>query len=121
MIRLFYLICLVLCLPFVANAQTYSLDGVRSNVVIDVRTPEEFASGHINGAINIPYDQIEARRSALSKVKKDENILVYCRSGRRSEIARQSLQKLGFKNVQNGGGIDGLMAKIKTCKTATSC
>ena len=68
MIRLFYLICLALCLPFVANAQTYSLDGVRSNVVIDVRTPEEFASGHIDGAINIPYDQIEARRSAAPPV-----------------------------------------------------
>ena len=121
MIRLFYLICLALYLPIAANAQTYSVDGIRSNVVIDVRTPEEFASEHINGAINIPYDQIEARRSALDKVKKDENILVYCRSGRRSEIARQSLQKLGFKNVQNGGGIDGLMAKIKTCKAATSC
>ena len=90
-------------------------------LMVDVRTPEEFASGHIDGAINIPYDQIEAKRSALDKVKKDENILVYCRSGRRSEIARQSLNKLGFKNVQNGGGIDGLIAKIRYCKGATTC
>ncbi len=121
MIRLFYLICLALCLSFAANAQTYSLDGIRSNVIIDVRTPEEFASGHLDGAINIPYDQIEAKRAALDKVKKDENILVYCRSGRRSEIAKQSLNKLGFKNVQNGGGFDGLMAKIKSCKPAANC
>ena len=86
---------------------------------VDVRTPEEFSSGHIDGAINIPYDQIDAKLPALNKTKKDENILVYCRSGRRSEAAKQTLLKLGYKNVQNGGGMDDLMAKLRTCKTET--
>ncbi len=117
--RIFCLFFLILCLPLIANAQTYSYNGAKWPLVIDVRTPEEFSSGHIDGAINIPYDQIDAKLPALNKTKKDENILVYCRSGRRSEAAKQTLLKLGYKNVQNGGGMDDLMAKLRTCKTET--
>ena len=117
--RQILLFLIAFCLPFMAHAQTYSFNGVKSNVVIDVRTPQEFSAGHINGAINIPYDQIEAHRSLLDKIKKDENVLVYCRSGRRSEIAKQTLNDLGYKNVQNGGGMDSLVAKLKTCTGAT--
>ncbi len=117
--RLFSLLCLALCLPLFAHAQTYSLDGVKSNVVIDVRTPQEFNAGHIDGAINIPYDQIEPNLPSLDKIKKEDNILLYCRSGHRAGIAKESLNKLGYKNVQNGGGLDNLVNKLKVCKGGT--
>lgn len=63
--RLLFALCLFFSLPFLASAQTYSLDGVQSKVVIDVRTPEEFATGHVEGAINIPYDTIKPNLPAL--------------------------------------------------------
>lgn len=116
--RLLFALCLFLSLPWLANAQTYSLDGVQSKVVIDVRTPEEFASGHIEGAINIPYDTIAPNLPALAKIGKDESILLYCRSGRRSAIAMQSLAQLGYRKLQNGGGLDALATRIKVCKDA---
>ena len=118
--RLLLAISLIVGLPCLAYAQSYMLDGVRSNVVIDVRTPEEFASGHIEGAINIPYDTITAKLPALARIGKNENILLYCRSGRRSAIAKQSLAELGYRNLQDGGGIASLAPRLKVCK-ATTC
>ena len=117
--RLLLALCLFIGLSNLASAQTYTLDGVKSNVVIDVRTPEEFASGHIEGAINIPYDTITAKLPALARIGKNENILVYCRSGRRSAIAKQSLAELGYHNLQDGGGIASLAPRLKVCKAAT--
>ena len=116
--RLLFALALFLSLPFLANAQTYTLDGVKSKVVIDVRTPQEFATGHIEGAINIPYDTIRPGLPALAKIGKDENILLYCRSGRRSNIAMQSLSQLGYRNLQNGGGLDALASRLKVCEGA---
>ena len=114
--RLLIALCFFFSLPWLASAQTYTLDGVKSKVVIDVRTPQEFATGHIEGAINIPYDTIRPGLPALAKIGKDENILLYCRSGRRSGIAMQSLGQLGYRNLQNGGGLDALAARLKVCK-----
>lgn len=70
-------------------------------VVIDVRTPEEFEMGHFKNALNIPYDQIEQHIKELEKFK-DKTIIVYCRSGRRSGIAKKILEMNGFKNIVNG-------------------
>ena len=117
--RLLFALCLFFSLPFLAAAQTYSLDGVQSKVVIDVRTPEEFATGHVEGAINIPYDAIKPNLPALARIGKDENILLYCRSGRRSAIARESLAELGYRNLQDGGGIGSLASRLKVCKGAS--
>ena len=117
--RLLFALALFLSLPFLANAQTYTLDGVKSKVVIDVRTPQEFATGHIEGAINIPYDTIRPGLPALAKIGKDENILLYCRSGRRSAIAKQSLAELGYRNLQDGGGLSSLASRLKVCKGTT--
>lgn len=77
---------------------------------IDVHTAEEFAAGHIEGAINIPFDQIEQR---ISEVTSDKNapINLYCRSGRRSGIALDTLKGLGFTNLTNQGGYQDLVAK----------
>lgn len=73
------------------------------SLVVDVRSPEEFASGHIKGAINIPHDQIESRVSELGTDHK-HSIVLYCRSGRRSGIAKATLDQLGFTDVVNAGG-----------------
>lgn len=77
-------------------------------LAIDTRSPEEFASGHLPGAINIPHDQIEERWHELGPAL-DREIVVYCKSGRRSEIAKQTLERLKFSNVTNGGGIAELI------------
>lgn len=70
-------------------------------IVIDVRTPEEYKTAHFKNALNIPYDQIEQHLKELEKYK-DKTIIVYCRSGRRSGIAKNILEMNGFKNVVNG-------------------
>lgn len=69
-------------------------------VLVDVRTPPEFASGSVKGAINIPLDKIGNENSQL---KNKKNIVVFCRSGARSGQAKGILEKKGFTNVHNGG------------------
>ncbi len=65
--------------------------------VLDVRTPEEFASGHVPGAVNIPYDQVASR---LAEIPKDKEVVLYCRSGRRAGLAASELEKAGYKDLQ---------------------
>ena len=73
-------------------------------VILDVRTEEEFAQGHIPGAILIPdYEIREEAESSLPD--KDALILVYCRSGRRSKNAAETLAELGYTNIREFGGI----------------
>lgn len=67
-------------------------------VVLDVRTAAEFAAGHVPGAVNIAYDQLEARIAEIDAAR-DTDIVVYCRSGRRAGIAIDVLEKAGFKNL----------------------
>ncbi len=73
-------------------------------VLLDVRTPEEFAEGHIEGAQLLPYDEIAARTDELP-ADKDTTIVVYCRSGRRSAIAAEELADMGYTAVYDLGGI----------------
>ena len=70
--------------------------------LIDVRTPEEFASGFIAGAVNIPVDQLSQR---LNEVPQDEPVVVYCHSGNRSHQASQILEDAGYSQVYDLGGI----------------
>lgn len=73
-------------------------------IILDVRTQEEFDEGHIPGAICIPYDSIEDDN--IPQIPdKEQIILVYCRSGRRSKIASQNLGEMGYTNVFEFGGI----------------
>ena len=74
------------------------------HVVVDVRRADEFASGHIPGAILIPNEEIGSEMPALLP-DKNQVILVYCRSGRRSKEASQKLFDMGYKNVYEFGGI----------------
>lgn len=72
-------------------------------LLLDVRTPQEFEEGHVEGSVNIPLGELEARLDELTD-KKDEPIVVFCRSGKRSESALSILESNGFTNVTNGGG-----------------
>lgn len=71
-------------------------------LVIDVRTADEFFGGHIQGAINIPYDVI-VREIGKHEPSKDRPVVVYCLSGARSSSAKKSLRKAGYTQVENGG------------------
>ncbi|GGQ28754.1 rhodanese-like domain-containing protein [Shewanella litoralis] len=77
--------------------------------LIDVRTPEEFAAGHIKGAINIPFDTIVPQLAKLN-LSKDTEVVLYCRSGRRSSIAQASLIEHGYHNTYDAGGLNTLMS-----------
>lgn len=80
------------------------MDSQGGYIILDVRTQEEYDQGHIPGAIVIPDTEVKARaEEALPD--KDQIILVYCRSGRRSKNAAQILAELGYTNVREFGGI----------------
>lgn len=80
------------------------MDSEKDYVIIDARTQEEFDGGHIPGAVLIPEYEI-AQRAEDELPDKNQLILVYCRSGRRSKIASQALVDLGYTNVKEFGGI----------------
>jgi phage shock protein E len=66
-----------------------------SFVILDVRTPEEFAQGHVPGAINIPHDKLPSRIAELMSAK-NKDVVLYCRSGKRAAMAADTLQAKGF-------------------------
>lgn len=67
-------------------------------IVIDVRSPEEYAEGHVPGAINIPHNKITEHKEQLAKLKGNE-LLLYCRSGRRAGWAEETLTEMGVGNL----------------------
>ena len=73
-------------------------------IILDVRRADEFAEGHIPGAINVPNEEIGTAEIAKLP-NKSQLILVYCRSGRRSKEASEKLVKLGYTNIVEFGGI----------------
>ena len=77
---------------------------------IDVRTVEEYNAGHLEGAVHIPYDEIEQKIEAVS-ADKNTDIQLYCRSGRRSGIALESLRGMGYSKVTNAGAYEQLKQK----------
>ena len=81
------------------------MDSESGYIILDVREQHEYNEGHIPGAILIPYGEI-ANRAEKELSNKDQLILVYCRSGRRSKIAAEELVKLGYTNVKEFGGIN---------------
>ena len=76
----------------------------KNYIILDVRKPDEFAEGHIPGAINVPNEEIDTAEIEDLPAKK-QLILVYCRSGRRSKEAAEKLAKLGYTNIVEFGGI----------------
>jgi phage shock protein E len=105
------LLSLSLCLPLALHAgeidQPAALDALKqaNAVLIDVRTEEEFAGGALPDATLIPHEQIALHIAAVAP-DKHTPIVLYCRSGRRSGIAQDSLQALGYTQVINAGGYE---------------
>lgn len=77
---------------------------------IDVRTQEEFNSGHIEGSALIPYEVIADHIASITE-DKNADIRVYCRSGRRSEVAKDVLKAMGYANVINEGGYEEIISR----------
>ncbi|MGN1328772.1 MAG: rhodanese-like domain-containing protein [Eubacterium sp.] len=80
------------------------MDEESDYIIVDAREQSEYDEGHIKGAIVIPYTEIEQKAEEMLP-DKEQLILVYCRSGRRSKIAAQSLADMGYTNVKEFGGI----------------
>ena len=80
------------------------MDREEGYVILDTRTQEEYAESRIPGAILIPHDEITEKAEAVL-TDKDQLILVYCRSGRRSKLAAEALVELGYTNIKEFGGI----------------
>ena len=80
------------------------MDSEEDYIILDVRTQDEYDQGHIPGAIVISHEEI-AEKAAEVLTDKDQLILVYCRSGRRSKIAAEALVELGYTNIKEFGGI----------------
>lgn len=78
--------------------------------IIDVRTRQEYAGGHIKGSVNIPLNELNAN---LKKIKKDKPVITCCASGMRSSSAKGILKSNGYSEVHNGGGWSGLQNKIR--------
>ena len=84
----------------------------KNYIILDVRRPDEFAEGHIPGAINVPNEEIGTAEIA-ELPNKSQLILVYCRSGRRSKEASEKLVKLGYTNIVEFGGIQDYEGEIE--------
>ncbi len=84
----------------------------KNRIIVDVRTKDEYASGHIPGAICIPNETI-SNIDPVQLSNKDQNIIVYCQTGMRSSKAAKKLKRLGYKNVFNFGGINSWHGDIE--------
>ena len=93
------------------NSENIIADGA---IIIDVRTADEYKSGHIKGSLNVPLNDIE---KAMSWLIKDIPIITVCASGNRSAQAKKILESNGFKKVYNGGSWNNL----KQSKRVGSC
>jgi phage shock protein E len=81
-------------------------------LLVDVRSENEYRAGHLDCALLIPHDQIEARITELGTDKARE-IILYCRSGGRASAAAGILKRHGFSNVSNAGGYQGLKRSLE--------
>jgi rhodanese-related sulfurtransferase len=91
-----------------ADYKSRYVDNKTPHLLIDVRSPSEYAEGHIAGAKNYPLQELQQH---LSKIPHGKPIMLYCRSGNRSGMATQQLQSAGYEEVYNIGGIGALAAQ----------
>ena len=82
-------------------------------LVVDVRTADEFSSGHFAGAINIPHESIVEGLRARD-ISPDQPLVLYCRTGNRSGKAQQALRTEGYTSVSNAGGLEALLQATHT-------
>lgn len=101
----FVTILLLLSFQFCSiNKKIVMKETYKNATIVDVRTPEEYASGHYPAAVNIPLDEVAARVEEFKKMPKP--IVAYCRSGNRSGMAVGILKQHGIAEVVNAGGLD---------------
>lgn len=86
----------------------FSMNVVADEVWLDVRTPEEYAGGHVEGALLMPHDQIGGL-IAEQIPNKNTEIQLYCRSGRRADVARDALLRMGYTRVTNHGSLENAL------------
>ena len=80
-------------------------------VLIDVRSADEYASGHLRGAVNIPHDRITEEIGSVA-ADKSTPVILYCRSGRRAETTLNALKAAGYENVSNYGGLEDARLRL---------
>ncbi len=95
------------------EAESVQSEDLTSPIVVDVRTPQEFRSGAVPNAVNIPLDELMQRYEELGN-NADREIIVYCASGARSAYAQRMLAQIGYSNVKNGGGVAQMMAQARS-------
>jgi phage shock protein E len=93
------------CTPSEGNAPIAAVDFTADTIVIDVRTPEEFDTGHLAGALNISWEGAEFM-DTVSQLDKSATYVLYCRSGNRAGKALDMMASMGFTSVQNSGSVD---------------
>ena len=113
----YILILLLLPLALIACVEKDNNNGdvnekVHQAIIIDVRTKKEFNQGHLTNAINISYKKIKEEIKKYAP-NKNQQIILYCRSGRRSGIALKTLKEMGYKNAVNAGSYKILKKKEK--------
>lgn len=91
-----------------AAYQAEFVNASQAHLLVDVRTPEEFAGGHIPGAVNIPLQELETR---LAEIPTDSPVVLYCRSGNRSAQAAAILREAGYRRIYDLGGINAWQAQ----------
>lgn len=105
-----------ICLAEVTDiSQVELMQRIKTNqpglILLDVRSPQEYAEGHIQGAINIPHDQLGSRLAEIGSYKEND-VVLYCRSGRRVVIAANTLQPAGFSKLLHlDGDMNGWLSK----------
>lgn len=85
-----------------------------------MRSAEEFAQGHLPGALNVPYLEVGTRIRQITQDPEAE-IRLYCAVGGRAQIAKVWLQSLGYRNVMNEGGLEDARRKLAVLSAATEC
>ena len=80
-------------------------------VLLDVRSADEYASGHLHGALNIPHDRIFDEITTVVP-DKSQRVILYCRSGRRADTALRTMQAMGYEDVVNFGGLEDAKARL---------
>jgi phage shock protein E len=116
--RMLFPLLLILPALSLAAASDLSRDELKARqaagtatVIVDVRSAEEFAEGHVAGAINIPHDQLLTRAGELAAHKADGSLVLYCRSGRRTALAVEALERQGFSGLNHlTGDMQGWVA-----------
>lgn len=107
----FFFFLMAAGIAFGIASSSFGADSAKP-LIIDVRTEAEWNAGHLEGAILIPYESIGEKIATVSR-DKSKRIYVYCRTGRRSGIAKGTLEKLGYTDVVNLGSLEDAAGKMK--------